>query len=99
MAATERSAPDRRRLSAVTPAAVAELIGWLENAPRRLLGSVEALADDPELLKPRRTNWSEMKETRWIIKSMIEHDLYHAGEINRMRALRQQNDRWAHESA
>ena len=40
-----------------------------------------------------------MKETRWIIKSMIEHDLYHAGEDNRMRALGQRNDRWAHESA
>jgi hypothetical protein len=40
-----------------------------------------------------------MKETRWIIKSMIERDLYHAGEINRMRALRQRNDRWEYESA
>jgi hypothetical protein len=30
---------------------------------------------------------------------MIEHDLYHAGEINRMWAVRQQNDRWAYESA
>ena len=57
-----------------------------------------SLADDAELLKPRRTNWGEMKETRWIIKSMIEHDLYHAGEINRMRALRQRNDRWEYES-
>jgi hypothetical protein len=38
-------------------------------------------------------------ETRWIIKSMIEHDLYHAGEINRMRALRQENDRWAYDQS
>jgi hypothetical protein len=88
-----------RRLSAVTPAAVDELIAWLEAAQRRLRMSVDALADDAELLKLRRTNWGEMKETRWIVKSMIEHDLYHAGEINRMRALRQRNDRWAYESA
>ena len=88
-----------RRMSAVTEAAVAELIAWLEDGQRRLRASIDALSDDTELLKPRGTNWGEMKETRWIIKSMIEHDLYHAGEINRMRALRQQNDRWAYESS
>ena len=44
------------------------------------------------------TNWGEMKETRWIITVMIQHDLYHAGEINHIRSLRQQSDRWAHEA-
>lgn len=87
-----------RRLSSPTPAALDELMAWLDDAQRRLRASVDALADDAELLKPRRTNWGEMKETRWIIKSMIEHDLYHAGEINRMRALRQRNDHWEYES-
>ena len=57
--------------------------------------SVEALTDDAELLRER---WGEMKETRWIIKSMIEHDISHAGEINRIRALRQNGDRWAYEA-
>jgi hypothetical protein len=28
---------------------------------------------------------------------MIEHDLYHAGEINHLRALRHGADRWAFE--
>ena len=32
------------------------------------------------------------------LHGIIQHDLYHAGEINRMRALRQENDRWAYES-
>jgi uncharacterized damage-inducible protein DinB len=88
-----------RRLTAVSPETVGELLRWLEEGQRRLRVSVDALDDDAELLRPRKTNWGEMKETRWIIKSMIEHDLYHAGEINRMRALRQQNDRWAYESS
>jgi hypothetical protein len=26
---------------------------------------------------------------------MIEHDLYHGGEINHIRSQHQQNDRWA----
>jgi uncharacterized damage-inducible protein DinB len=90
---------NERRLATASEPAFDELLRWLEEAQRRLRASVAALDDDAELLRPRRTNWGELKETRWIIKSMIEHDLYHAGEINRMRALRQENDRWAYESA
>lgn len=56
-----------------------------------------AALDDGELLRPRRTNWGELKETRWIIGVMIAHDLYHAGEINHLRSLRQGDDRWEHE--
>jgi uncharacterized damage-inducible protein DinB len=73
------------------------ILEWLQEGHRRLRESVAKL-DDDELLKPRKTNWGEMKETRWIISVMIEHDLYHAGEINHLRALRQGNDRWAFES-
>jgi uncharacterized damage-inducible protein DinB len=90
---------NERRLAAAEPSAIEELIAWLDESQRRLRASVDALTDDAELVRERNTNWGEMKETRWIIKSMIEHDLYHAGEINRMRALRQRNDRWAYESA
>jgi hypothetical protein len=32
--------------------------------------------------------------TRQIISIMIEHDLYHAGEINHLRALMQETDYW-----
>jgi len=38
------------------------------------------------------TSWDELKETRWIINMIIQHDLYHAGEINHLRVLHQQND-------
>ena len=30
---------------------------------------------------------------------MIQHDLYHAGEINHIRALRRQSDAWAYGGA
>lgn len=68
-----------------------------------LLGNLRSVAPEDwtwlpaELLRPRRTNWGELKETRWIIGVMIEHDLYHAGEINHIRSLRQRTDRWVHE--
>ncbi len=73
--------------------AVGELIDWLREGQRLLLDHVVAL-DDAELLRPRRTNWGQLRETRWIIAAMINHDVYHAGEINHIRALRQGNDRW-----
>jgi uncharacterized damage-inducible protein DinB len=78
-------------------AAPAEVIEWLREGQRRLRASVAALADDAELLRPRRAPWGREYETRWLINTMIQHDTYHAGEINHVRALRQKNDRWAYE--
>lgn len=74
---------------------LASAIAWLEVCQERLRGGVAALADDAELARPRRTNWGELKETRWIIVvTMIQHDLYHAGEINHLRSLHQGTDQW-----
>ena len=69
---------------------------WLRDGHARLRRSVAGL-DDAELVRPRRTNWGEQKETRWIVAVMIQHNLYHAGEINHLRSLYRRDDRWAHE--
>jgi hypothetical protein len=69
----------------------------MRQGQERLRHSIARL-DDAELLRPRKTNWGEQKETRWIIAVMIEHDLYHAGEINHLRSLRQHTDRWQYEA-
>lgn len=68
-------------------------IDWLRVGQERLRRSITNL-DDDDLLQPRRTNWGESKETRWIIAVMIQHDLYHAGEINHLRSLHQHRDHW-----
>ena len=73
------------------PPTPVEMLDWLKEGHRRLRASVAELTDD-RLLEPSRTNWGEMKDIRWIIATMIEHDLYHAGEINHIRALHQKND-------
>lgn len=70
------------------------IIAWLRESQEALLASVRTLGTDDELLQPRRAPWGSMEETRWIIGTMIQHDLYHTGEINHIRALLQQNDRW-----
>ena len=40
----------------------------------------------------------ELKPTQWLIAVLVQHDLYHAGEINHLRSLRHGTDRWAHEA-
>jgi len=74
-----------------------ELLEWLKEGHAKWLAAVSQLADDSELERNRPTNWGEWLETRIIIRSMIGHDYYHAGEINHIRALLQGNDRWEYE--
>jgi uncharacterized damage-inducible protein DinB len=74
-----------------------ELLEWLKEGHRRWLASVRALADDDELDRERLTNWGDHLPTRTILRIMIAHDLYHAGEINHIRALLQGTDRWPYE--
>ncbi len=74
-----------------------ELVAWLKEGHYKWLNSVRLLADDSELERDRLTNWGEWMKTRKIIRIMIGHDYYHAGEINHLRALLQGNDRWEYE--
>ncbi|MGH2538041.1 MAG: DinB family protein [Candidatus Promineifilaceae bacterium] len=75
----------------------AELLAWLKEGHGRWLASVRALADDAELERDRLTNWGEWLPTRTIIRIMIAHDFYHAGEINHLRALLQGTDGWPYD--
>ena len=56
--------------------------------------SVRDLSDDAELDVPRKAHWGQLVPTYDLIVTMLEHDLYHAGEINRTRALLQDDDAW-----
>ncbi len=58
---------------------------------------MRARGDDAQLQQERLTNWGERLPTRVIIRILIAHDFYHAGEINHLRALLNGTDRWAYE--
>ena len=81
--------PARERL-----ATVASAVDWLREGHAYLTGCIRELADDAELEVPRKTHWGEMVPTRFLIVNMIEHDVYHAGEINHVRSLLQNDDGW-----
>jgi uncharacterized damage-inducible protein DinB len=66
---------------------------WLRRGHERFKEGLAALTDD-DLLKPRKAHWGAPGETRWLISVVIQHDVYHAGEINHLRAQRQGTDRW-----
>jgi hypothetical protein len=74
-----------------------ELLRWISEGHCRWLASVRALLNDTELERDRLTNWGERLPTRTIVRIMIAHDLYHAGEINHLRALLQATDRWQYD--
>ena len=74
----------------------ADVLAWLAEGHARFRRSVATLTDD-DLPRPRKANWGEEYETRWLIATIIQHDTYHAGEINHLRALRRGADRWAYE--
>ena len=75
-----------------------ELLDWVRDGHQRWLASVRALEDDSELERERLTNWGDRLPTRVLIRIMIAHDFYHAGEINHIRALLQGTDRWPYDS-
>ena len=80
----------------VGEAPMADAIEWLKRAHRQFVEHVAALTD-ADLQELRPTNWGERRETRWIVASLIQHDTYHAGEINYIRSLASGDDRWMHE--
>lgn len=70
------------------------LMAFLAEGHARLLGSVRRLVDDEDLERPRRAYWGGMLPARDIVHINLAHDLYHAGEINHLRALLQGTDQW-----
>jgi uncharacterized damage-inducible protein DinB len=70
-----------------------ETIDWLRGLHETLRSHVAALGDS-DLDAPRKTNWGKTRETRWLISALLQHDTYHAGEINHVRSLLSGNDGW-----
>jgi uncharacterized damage-inducible protein DinB len=71
------------------------VMGWLEEAHAGFVAGVEVLGDDAELVAERMAHWGRPLPTQAIISLVINHDLYHSGEINRQRGLIRGASGWA----
>ena len=67
------------------------VLKWLDEGQRRLVDGLAALEDDAELALERQTPWDAPHPERMrrdqFLAIVMDHDLYHSGEINRQRAL------------
>jgi len=68
-------------------------VEWLRRG-QDLLEAALASLEDERLSEQRNVHFGGTRETRDVITTMIQHDVYHAGEINHLRALLQDTDRW-----
>ncbi len=69
-------------------------VEWLKEAHAYLLEAFDTMQDDSDLDEHRNAHWGESLPTRTLMSIVLEHDTYHAGEINHARALLQGNDEW-----
>ena len=70
-----------------------EAIAWLQTVHGTLLDHVRDL-DDGALSEPRKANWGAERPTRWLLSMLMQHDTYHAGEVNHVRSLLERDDFW-----
>lgn len=77
----------------VPPVGREAVIEWLREGHRRFTSSLAAVTD-MRLREKRLTPWRGEIELRDIVRIVMEHDLYHAGEVNHLRALLDDSDRW-----
>jgi hypothetical protein len=63
------------------------VLGWLDEAQRLMMDGLASLEDDVQLDDQRQAPWRTPMKRRSLIAIITNHDLYHAGEINRQRAL------------
>jgi len=74
------------------------MIAWLDEGHRAFVACIESLGDDSELTVERHAPWGALLPTEQLITIMRNHDIYHAGEINRQRSLLRGAEGWAYPS-
>jgi len=79
------------------PATIPALVDWIREGHRVLRTGLASLRD-ADLSRPARSHWGEPAETRWLVGVIIQHNTYHAGEINHLRSMLQGDDRWPWQS-
>jgi uncharacterized damage-inducible protein DinB len=72
---------------------IEDALAWLREAHKAFRDGIAGLSD-ADLSTTPSGYWNEPRELQWSIEVMIQHEVYHTGEINHIRALHQGNDFW-----
>lgn len=75
---------------------VDDTTAWLRKAHAVFRNGIAGCTDD-QLTTTPSGYWDKPRELQWSIEVLIQHDVYHAGEINHIRALRHGNDDWGND--
>jgi hypothetical protein len=63
------------------------VLAWMDEGHRALAEGLDSLEDDEDLAVERPAPWRVPMARGQLLSIVINHDLYHSGEINRQRAL------------
>ena len=66
---------------------IEDVLTWLDEAHHLMMDGLASLDDDARLADQRQAPWRTPMKRRSLIALITNHDLYHAGEVNRQRAL------------
>jgi len=69
-------------------------LAWLEEGQGKLVAGLAALTNDSELTIERPAPWRIPMPREQLLNIVINHDLYHSGEVNRQRSLLRGADGW-----
>jgi hypothetical protein len=75
-----------------------DVLAWLDEAHRLMIDGLASLDDDARLDDQRQAPWRTPMKRRSLIAIITNHDLYHAGEVNRQRALIRGANGWSREA-
>ena len=70
------------------------VLAWMDAGHRLLQDGLKALSDDEELSVQRQAPWRTPMTRMQLVALVINHDVYHSGEINRQRALIRGAEGW-----
>lgn len=70
------------------------MLAWLGEGHATFQSALATLRDDAELTVERPAPSGTLTPTARVIEIVINHDLYHAGEINRQRTLLRGAEGW-----
>jgi hypothetical protein len=70
------------------------VLAWIDGGHALLVAGLSALEDDTQLAEERPAPWRVPMKREMLISIVVNHDLYHSGEVNRQRALIRGSDGW-----